>query len=69
MEDNYLELCQFPYNSHQSPYNSHPIPLGTTGFLTFGIKAVNLETDEYDRQEILKDLQQMENEVSEKVKA
>ena len=69
MEDNYLKLCQFPYNSHQSPYNSHPIPLGTTGFLTFGIKAVNLETDEYDRQEILKDLQQMENEVSEKVKA
>ena len=68
MEDNYLELCQFPCNSHQSPYNSHSIPLGTTRFLTFGIKAVNLETDEYDRQEILKDLQQMENEASEKVK-
>ena len=68
MEGDYFELSQFSYNSHKFPYNSHPIPLGTTGFLTFGIKAVNLETDEYDRQEILKDLQQMENEVSEKVK-
>ena len=35
MEGNYLELSQFPYNSHQSLYNSHPIPLGTTRFLTF----------------------------------
>ncbi|KAL0007683.1 hypothetical protein SO802_009185 [Lithocarpus litseifolius] len=38
-------------------------------FLTFGIIAINLETCEYDRQEILKDLQQMVNEVSAKVKA
>ena len=34
-------------------------------FLTFGIRVVYLETGEYDRQEILK----MVNEVSEKIKA
>ena len=38
-------------------------------FLTSGIRAVDLETGEYDQQEILKDLQQMVNEVSKKVKA
>ena len=65
MECDYLELSQFPYNSHQFPYNSYPSPLETTGFLTFGIRAVDLETGEYDRQEILK----MMNEVLEKVKA
>ena len=65
MEDDYLELSQFPYNSHQFPYNSHQSPLGTTKFLTIGIRAIDLETDEYDQQEILK----MVNEVSDKVKA
>ena len=69
MEDDYLELNQFPYNSHQSSYNSYLIPLETTKFLSFGIKAINFETGEYDQQEILKDLQQMVNEVSKKVKA
>ena len=38
-------------------------------FLTSGIRAVDLETGEYDWQEILKDLQKMVNEVLEKVKA
>ena len=65
MEGDYLELSQFPYNSHPFPYNSHHSPLGTTGFLTSGIRAIDLETGEYDLQEILK----MVNEVLEKVKA
>ena len=65
MEGDYLELSQFPYNPHPFPYNSHQSPLGTTGFLTSGIRAVDLETGEYDQQEILK----MVNEVLEKVKA
>ena len=34
MEGDYLELSQFPYNSHPFPYDSHQYPLGTTGFLT-----------------------------------
>ena len=34
MKGDYLELSQYPYNSHQFPYNSYPSPLGTTGFLT-----------------------------------
>ena len=50
MEGDYLELSQFPYNSHPFPYDSHQYPLGTTGFLTCGISAVDLETVEYDRQ-------------------
>ena len=57
MEGDYLDLRQFPYNSHQFPYNSYPSPLGTSRNLTFGIRAADLETGEYDRQEILKDLQ------------
>ena len=65
MEGDYLKLSQFPYNFHQSPYNSYPSPLGTTRFLTFGIRAVDLDTGEYDQQENLK----MVNEVLEKVKA
>ena len=65
MEGYYLKLSQFPYNSHPFPSDSHQSPLGTTGFLTSGIRAVDLETGEYDRQEILK----MVNEVLEKVKA
>ena len=65
MEGDYLELSQFPYNSHKFPYNSYSSPLGTSRFLTFGIRAVDLEMGEYDQQEILK----MVNEVLEKVKA
>ena len=34
MEGDYLELSQFPYNSHPFSYNSHQSPLGTSGFLT-----------------------------------
>ena len=34
IEGDYLELSQFPYNSHQFPYNSYPSPLGTSRFLT-----------------------------------
>ena len=34
MKGDYLELSQFPYNSHPFPYNSHQSPLGTTRFLT-----------------------------------
>ena len=69
MEGDYLKLSQFPYNSHQFPYTLYPSPLGTFRFLTVGIRAIDLDTGEYDRQEILKDLQQMVNEVSKKVKA
>ena len=65
MEGDYLELSRFPYNPHPFLYNSHQSPLGTTGFLTSGIRAIDLETGEYDRQEILK----MVNEVLQKVKA
>ena len=65
MEGDYLELSQFSYNFHPFLYNSHQSPLGTTEFLTSGIRAVDLETGEYDLQEILK----MVNEVLEKVKA
>ena len=65
MEGDYLELSQFPYNPLPFPYNSHQSPLGTTGFLTSGIRAIDLEMGEYDLQEILK----MVNEVLEKVKA
>ena len=61
MDGGYLELYQFPYNSY-------PSSLGTTGFLTIGIRAVNLDTDECDRRELWKELQQMVNKVSENVK-
>ena len=69
MEGDYIELSQFPYNFHQSSYNSYPILLGTTRFLTFAIRAVDIEMGEYDREEILKDLQQMVNEVLKKINA
>ena len=39
MEGDYIELSQFPYNSYSSP-------LGTTRFLTSGIRAINLEMTE-----------------------
>ena len=66
MESDYLELSQFPYNSHQPPYNSYPSPLGT--FLTFGIRDVDFETSECDRRELWKEIQQMVNKVLEDVK-
>ena len=43
MKGDYLELSQFPYNSHQFSYNSYPSLLGTTGFLTSGIRAIHPE--------------------------
>ena len=52
MEGDYLELSQFLYNSYLSL-------LGTMGFLTSGIRVVDLETDECDRREFWKELRQM----------
>ena len=68
MEDDYLELSQFPYNSLQFPYNSHQSPLRTIGFLTIGIRAIYLDMDECDRRELWKELRQMVNKVSKDVK-
>ena len=68
MEGDYLELSQFPYNSNQFPYTSHQSPLGTTGFLTIGIRAIYLDMDECDRRELWKELRQMVNKVLEDVK-
>ena len=68
MECDYLELSQFPYNSHQFSYNSYPSPLGTTGFLTFGIKTVDVDTDDCDQRELWKELWQMVNKVSKDIK-
>ncbi|KAL0016336.1 hypothetical protein SO802_003405 [Lithocarpus litseifolius] len=63
MEGDYIEFSQFPYYSH-------PSSLGTTKFLTSGIKVVNFEMGEYcDLREILKELRHMVNEVLEKFKA
>ena len=63
MEDDYLELSQFLYNSHQSTYNSYPSSLGTTGFLTSGIRANDFETNECDQKELWKEIWQMVNKV------
>ena len=52
MEGDYLEISQFPYNSYLSP-------LGTMGFLTSGIRAIDLEIDECDQREFWKELRQM----------
>ena len=68
MEGDYLELSQFPYNSHQSPDNSYPSPLGTSRFLTFGIKAVDLKTGNCDQRKLLNEIQQMLNKALEDVK-
>ena len=62
MEGDYLELNQFLYNFYSSL-------LRTIGFLTSGIRAVDLETNECDRREFWKELRQMVNKVSEDVKA
>ena len=68
MEGDYFELSQFPYNSHQSPYNSYPSPLGTSRFLTSGIRAVDPETSNCDQRKLLKEIQQMLNKALEEVK-
>ena len=68
MEGDYLELSQFPYNFLQFPYNSHQSPLGITGFLTIGIRAVDLDAYECDRRELWKELRHMVNKVLEDVK-
>ena len=64
-----LELNQFPYNFHQFFDNSYPSPLGTTKFLTSGIRVIDLKMDECNRRELWKELWQMVNKVSEDVKA
>ena len=56
MEGDYLELSQFPYNSHQSK------------FLTFGIRAIDLKMSKCDQRKLLKEIQQMLNKASEDVK-
>ena len=68
MEGDYLELSQFSYNPHSFPYNSHQSPLGTIGFLTSGIRAVDLETSNCDQRKLLKEIQQMLNKALEEVK-
>ena len=68
MEGDYLELSQFSYNPHPFPYNSHQSPLGTTRFLTSGIKAVDLETSNCDQRKILKKIQGMLNKALEEAK-
>ena len=76
MEGDYLELSQFPYNPHPFPYNSHQSPLGTIGFLTNGIRAVDPVTSNCDERKILKKIQELLNkaleeskEISKKMKA
>ena len=59
MEGDYLELSQFSHNPHPFPYNSLQSPLGTTGFLTSAIKAVDLEMSNCDQRKLLKEIQQM----------
>ena len=68
MEGDYLELSQFPYNPHPFPYNSHQSPLGTIGFLTNGIKAVDPETSNCDERKLLKKIQGMLNKALEEAK-
>ena len=68
MEGDYLELSQFFYNSHRFPHNFYPSPLGTTRFLTSGIRAIDFVTSNCDRRKLLKEIQQMVNKVSKDVK-
>ena len=63
MEGNYFEFSQFSYFFH-------PSPLGSTRFLTSGIRVFDLEMGEYcDLHEILKEFWHMVDEILEKVKA
>ena len=68
MEGDYLELSQIPYNPYLFPYNSHQSPLGTTGFLTSGIKFIDPETSNCDERKLLKEIQQMLNKALEEAK-
>ena len=68
MEGECLKLSQFPYNSYQFPYNFYPSPLGTTRFLTSGIRAVDLEMSDCDQRKLWKEIKQMVNKVSKDVK-
>ena len=68
MEGDCFELSSFSYHFHQFPYNLYPSPLGTTRFLTSGIRAVDLEMSNCDRRKLLKEIQQMVNKVLEDVK-
>ena len=68
MEGDYLELSQFSYNPHSFPYNSHQSPLGTIGFLTNGVKAVDPKTSNCDQRKLLKELQEMLNKALEEAK-
>ena len=61
MEGDYLELSQIPYNPYLFPYNSHQSLLGTTGFLTSGIRAVDPKTSNCDQRKLLKKIQGMLN--------
>ena len=61
MEGDYLELSQFPYNSY-------PSPLGTSRFLTSGIRAIDSETSNCDQRKLLKEIQQMLNKALKEVK-
>ena len=68
MESDYLELSQFPYNPHPFPYNSHQSPLGTTEFLTSGIRAIDPETSNCYQRKLLKKMQEMLNKALEEAK-
>ena len=68
MEGAYLELSQFSYNPHSFSYNSHQSPLGTTGFLTNGIRAIDPKTSNCDQRKLLKELQEMLNKALEEAK-
>ena len=68
MEGDYLELSQFPYNPQPFPYNSHQSPLGTTVFLTSGIRAVDPKTSNCDQRKLLKKIQGMLNKALEEAK-
>ena len=68
MEGDYFELSQFSYNPHSFPYNSHQSPLGTIGFLTNGVKAVDPKTSNCDQRKLLKKIQGMLNKALEEAK-
>ena len=68
MEGDYLELSQIPYNPHLFPYNSHQSPLGTTRFLTSGIRAVDPKTSNCDQRKLLKKIQGLLNKALEEAK-
>ena len=65
-----LKVAYNNYYSHLPFLLFHNLYSYSSRFLSFGIRAINLKMEKYcDRREILKELQQMVNEVSKKVKA